>query len=70
MLGLPYVFYTVLFIIVLAGMAALVIIPVYVGAKSAFNGIYKTVPIVGKYVKKLSKNKKQTAPKQKKKASE
>ncbi len=69
-LGLPYVFYTVLFIIVLAGMAALVIIPVYVGAKSAFNGIYKTVPIVGKYVKKLSKNKKQTAPKQKKKASE
>ena len=69
-LGLPYALYTALFIVVLAGMAALLIIPVFVGAKSAFNGIYKTVPIVGKYVKKMSKNKKQNAASKKKKVSE
>ncbi len=55
MLGLPFVFYNILFVLILAGMAALLIIPVYTGAKAAFNGIYKTVPIVGKYVKKSKK---------------
>lgn len=51
-LGLPYIFYTAVFALVLIAMMALILVPVYVGAKSAFNGKYKTVPIVGKYVKK------------------
>ena len=51
-LKLPFFIYNILFALILAGMAALLIIPVFVGAKAAFNGIYKTVPIVGKYVKK------------------
>ena len=55
-LALPYLVYNIAFMLLLAGMAALLIIPVYVGAKAAFNGIYKTVPIVGKYVKKKKSN--------------
>jgi len=51
----PYIVYSIAMFVVFCVMCVLLIIPAFTGAKNAFNGKYKTVPIAGRFVKKKSK---------------
>ena len=50
-LKLPFIFYTVAMLVVVAAMLALLFIPVFKGAYAAFSGTYQKVPIVGRLLK-------------------
>jgi len=66
-LALPYMVYSITMFAVFCAMCVLLVIPAFSGAKNAFNGKYKTVPIAGRLVRKKSKTKNKS--KQKKSAS-
>ncbi|MBQ2152199.1 MAG: hypothetical protein II440_01985, partial [Clostridia bacterium] len=59
-LALPYIVYSISMFVVFCAMGVLLVIPAFSGAKNAFNGKYKAVPIAGRFVKKKSKAKKHT----------
>ena len=59
-LALPYIVYSISIFVVFCVTGVLLVIPAFSGAKNAFNGKYKAVPIAGRFVKKKSKAKKHT----------
>ncbi len=69
-LGMPYAVYSVLMIVVFSAMCVLLVIPAFSGAKNAFSGKYKSVPIAGKFVKKKSTGKKKSSQKKAKSPKE
>ena len=54
-LGLSYTIYNILSAAIGILMLILLLVPVFSGALSAFSGVYKSVPIVGKFVNKKNR---------------